>query len=121
MTYKEIIEGNILIAEFDGWVLDPNSTPYKPRYTHPEKSTKITDNVVLRSSPDNFKYRESYDWLYPVLEKISEIEYVADIEITPNVTNIYADKTFCHFGDFLTAPWECAVDFIKWHNTLNQK
>lgn len=121
MTQTEIIEGNTLIAVFDGWVLHPNSTTYKPWYTHPTRSTKLTDSVVLKSSPESFKYHQSFDWLYPVLEKISEIDYVADIQISPSVTNIYSDKTFCHFGDLLTAPWQCAVDFIKWHNTINDK
>lgn len=116
MTEKQILEGNILIARFLGWELSEKARKWNVGEFYPYG--------YVSANPNYLHFDKSWDWLIPVLEKIEDIDYVADIEIHSQITNIYADKTFTHFnkGDWSPiATWECIVDFIKWHNTINDK
>lgn len=117
MTDQEKKEGNILMAKFLGWELstDGRKLKFEDRYPY----------GYVKAHPDHLYFDFSFDWLSPVLEKIEQIDYVGDIEIHSSACIIHADKVFKHrdisFTPYVEAAWLCAVDFIKWHNTINDK
>lgn len=105
-------EGNRLIAEFMGKTYHPNL----------EKISSIND----------LYYHSSWDWLMPVLEKISRI--TIEWENSDDRTETYYPRTFgmlndetkkpmvrikgntLHEADTLKeATYLAVVDFIKWH------
>lgn len=117
---KEIIEGNKLIAEFDGW----------------EKTNHIDEefgNLYLKDGEskyeDSFRYELSWNWLMPVVEKIGK-DYDVRITWTANAIEVtyidrpdIYDKSIADFGGFgsITNTWKCVVKFIVWYNQKYKK
>jgi hypothetical protein len=108
MKNKEIIEGNKLIAEFMGV-----GKEYK------FKNILATD------------YHNSWDWLMPVVDKISSLGYTVVIEFhqNPELCNISIqdNETYeyiandCEDFDYtidsnIHMVWFEIVNFIKWYN-----
>jgi len=99
-------ENNKLIAEFMGW--ESNIYPHLPNRVHklnPVNHSEMSMDIGV------IKYHVSWDWLMPVVEKISKIKGFNDIEndlsdlrITAKMENVYS----------------AVISFIKWHNTQNQ-
>jgi len=133
MTQQEILEGNKLIARFSGYEYYslPEDRSYNPGWWLKDKHktiNKITHAYLCRSHND-LRYYNSWDWLMPVVNKISEIHkdlhsdekyedlfesllklelnwnsfvyYNNDLRINSNIINNYLD----------------VVNFIKWYNT----
>lgn len=96
---KEIIEGNKIIAEFDGWVLIPiEENLCIP--THYERGHDWWD------LDHPFLYNESWDYLMPVVEKIESIH----------------DDHHGYFGVHIISTkikstWYNVIQFINWYNT----
>ena len=83
MTQEEIIEGNKTIAEF----MDMQNNPFPPEV-------------------DELRYHTSWDWLMPVVEKISEVAaggITYDIHQTLAVANM--EKSY-----------KSIIEFIEWYN-----
>lgn len=110
----DIIEGNKLIADFNDYLerAEKEKSPYlyamKHAYEH-----------------GNLKYHESWDWLMPVVEKISEMHidrYIPRIEIVANryVTLNSPNQPLTTFSvakhGLITATWQAVVAFIQWYN-----
>ena len=131
MENKEIIEGNKLVAEFDGWVID-NSFPDKDR-------TYIKNGGIELDT--TFKYHTSWDWLMPVVEKIFRmkigdgIEYVEypflrtfgmlnNHKCSSHKTEEPDGKIMVRLNGFsvfksdslIEATFLSVVEFIKWYN-----
>lgn len=125
MTPKEITEGNILIAEFLGI----------------RKNVHNQDQYLSSSFPDKIvcevhelKYHSSWDWIMPVVEKISRIKIEwEDVEcnytyyprtfgmLSPSgnpMVRINANQVF-EASTLIEATWLAVVDFIKWYNQQN--
>jgi hypothetical protein len=122
---QQIEEGNILIAEFVcGW---------KPGelFTWPSGGRGWANEK-------DFKYHTSWDWLMPVVEKISTIQFTDESWIGSEPYQNYAwPRTFgmrdeegnymvrfnaspLHTASTLIeAVWLAVVDFIKWDNQQN--
>lgn len=105
------IEGNKLIAEFDGWVQDVN---VKDRpYWHPER------NMTMYTYVDGFKYHLSWDWLMPVVEKINKIKGF-DIIIYKTTVHVNDDTQIIFETtdriNIINAVWHAVVQFIQWYN-----
>jgi len=135
------ITGNKLIGIFDGWYQKELPKNGDINWFHPVYSTKITNSVTIPTRPENFKYHTSWDWLMPVVEKISRIEFdrheqelpFGDTEI---VIETHYPRTFgmlnkegkpmfrfncgtLHTADTLIeAAWLAVVDFIQGYNQL---
>lgn len=126
---KEILEGNKLIANFMGL------------------ETKVNSRGSLCTVPDEdlqfdyIAYHSSWDWLMPVVEKISKIP-IPDRPVIFNGEDTFYDTYFprtfgmmnsetneylvrintfaLHYSkSLITATYEAVVEFIKWYN-LNQ-
>lgn len=112
-----IEEGNKLIAEFMGWIyVDEYSHWYDPkweRYTH-------------------LIYHTSWDWIVPVLQKISEIFKIDTENKTPDynktggivtwTTPMMTQYMKINFGIRnldISKVYSEVVEFIKWYNENN--
>lgn len=65
MTEQEILEGNILIAEFMGWEVQKD---IKNLWYSNNGSESI-------SRPSSMEFHSSWSWLMPVVEKIESLGY----------------------------------------------
>ncbi len=98
MENEYIIEGNKLIAEFEGWKESNNFLPY---------------NI-------------SWGWLMPVVEKIIKkhmTDYYNEYDMSypeSYFVTIGSDGKYCSQGtsknSLIEATWIAVVEFIKWYN-----
>ena len=103
---KEVLEGNRLIAEFDG---------------------RINELCHHNNTSSPYDYDKSWDWLMPVVEKIESIIFNEDNSF--NVT--IGSGNYCVIQDShgevydsvedykeskLLTTYSAVVDFIKWYN-----
>lgn len=73
----DILEGNKIIARFDGWYQNDLINPGTDiNWFHPVHSTRVYDKLQLPRSAAAFKYQTSWDWLMPVIIKIAQHRYV---------------------------------------------
>jgi len=146
MEQNEIIEGNRLIAEFDGWKL--RATPYinsdNIQFLWWEK---FREGKVIRTyhhdilkATGKFEwgtYHSSWEWLMPVVEKISRIPLPGDgtrpaeshetfypftfgmLSPTGRPMVRICASTLFESDTLIEATWLAVVDFIKWYNTQN--
>jgi len=119
-TEDEIIEGNMLIAEF----MSVSQVSAENGHFY----------YVNGDSYKELRYHSSWDWLMPVVEKINKMN--AAIVINPHNVNItthvidhllqddsylkqYFFKPSGHNYTPIEAVWQCVVEFIKWYNEKN--
>lgn len=129
---KEIEANNRLIAEFMG--AKEANLPFGENYIQMEVNT--FPNLMWTCKISELEYDTSWDWLMPVVEKISTIKYGWD-NCTPFEDNAYP-RTFgmltCDgkpivrinaqpefiFDTLIEATWKAVVYFIKGHNTQSK-
>lgn len=131
MEQKEIETGNKLIAEFmqfdvEGnihWIVDED----KPI----SRTTGRTREIEVEGTVQDLQYHTSWDWLMPVVEKITTIEdgkFNVDIS-TVGMWTCYIkrddvfEKEISDFGGFtpvILNVWKAVVKFIKWYNSNSQ-
>lgn len=126
---KKIIEGNKLISEFMGIIVEVKA---ERLYTSKHFGIKMV------------QYHSSWDWLMPVVEKISDYHY-PDFYIgeKPEEAHEFDDYAYPRtFGmrdeegnymvrinanslhksqSFIEATWLAIVDWIDWYNTNQSK
>ena len=97
------VEGNRLIAEFMGYTIPQ----YRPYYNYPSEYPyrlqpykKVHPHIRLM--PDQLKYHSSWDWLMPVLEKISRI--TLEWENSDDRTETYYPRTFGMLSEETSKP-----------------
>lgn len=65
---SNVIEGNKLIAVFDGWFQDPKLNKNgNVNWRHPERAK------YFPTTESSFKYHTSWDWLMPVVKKWNDL------------------------------------------------
>lgn len=114
ITEEQIIENNILIANFLGWEF--HGEPFNVWYVN---------GVELQGE---FEFHSSWDWLMKVVEKIENMPliypiYYLNVRISQGYVEIEGLKTRIFRntsveGDKLTAVYLAIVDFIKVFNTI---
>lgn len=123
MTTDHITEGNKLIAEFMGFVIKVADIG-KP---HPVGSgitkTDFIHKCEYYSFPENEiknfsipKYNDSWDWLMPVVDRISEIYNQADEGLfdVGLADQLIINLRLC--GPNIQYVFDCVVLFIQWYN-----
>ena len=119
---QDIIEGNKLIAGFMGH-------PLEYEYDRPSPSNK---KVKVK-----LKYHSSWDWLMPVVEKMSKIKCTWT-NVEPHETDTYYPRTFGMLNaetkrpmvrinsnslfeadTLIEATWLAVINFITWYNQQN--
>lgn len=68
---KEIIEGNKLIAVFDGKFVERIGEHRQVVY----QGFNLKDHGVVNCLTEHLRYNSSWDWLMPVVEKIGTLHY----------------------------------------------
>ena len=108
MTEQEIIDNNILIAEYMNYPRD--------RFFYTINVFNITTYNTRRHHREQLCFHLSWDWLIPVYSKIMESNSIEDDEIFKCMQDmeeaIYTNRIDCGF--------ESIVETIKWLN-LNNK
>lgn len=127
----ETIEGNRLIAEFMG-------VPEETAYGHPWYDGFLLDKAglpfnygAMGNGTGNLKFRYSWDWLMPVVEKIENTKMIngdwfmvsigkfkATIMRKDRLSNPYFDDEIYHVDTTtkIDATWNAVVEFIEWYN-----
>lgn len=126
MAKEEIINGNKLIARFMGW----EDSPYP---NLPNKMYRDEADEQIGIHIDHLAYHTSWDWLMPVVEKISTIHYGWDKIENPFDDCVYPrtfgmldaeGKPMVRFNSsqvftadtLIEVTYMAVVDFIKWYN-----
>lgn len=105
MTKEEIKEGNMLIAQFDGWAHTKPPKKGKGYWTHIQRGYTHWDLSAM-------KYHSSWDWLMRACKKwdslnIKNKKYVDLCENLDHLVTLYdIEEPFKHF-----------VKCVKWYNT----
>ncbi|HEX8333297.1 MAG TPA: hypothetical protein VF622_11770 [Segetibacter sp.] len=115
MERKEIEEGNKLIAEFmklPTW----QDGRYGKMYSSP-----IAEQSVFGDG--GLLYDKRWDWLMPVVEKIENLDCIAELSVVYHncCISIRNDGTRSHLiskkgNDKIESTWCTVVEFIKWYN-----
>ncbi len=142
----EIIEGNKFIANFMGIKLDGDKSIYIENHYRCTKSEDSVDLFDHWYRPIEFEYHSSWDWLMPVVNRISMINHgnkdgqryifntnrCAKFHINENdkpikirikgVYNTYP-MPFIEINSFneLEGTWLACVKFIKWYNSCQKE
>lgn len=125
MQEQAIIDGNKLIAEFLKY---PEGFPHKIDdygYEQTVEGFKIrTEDIAL----EDLKYHLSFDWLMPVVEKITNVLNYS-VELNNLGANnwrfaIYSGGCLVCQSRLLETPieatWSAVVEFIKWYNSCQK-
>lgn len=121
MSEQEIIEGNQLIAEFMEGIF--------------EDGMVYLDNNVALCSEDCLYYHFSWDWLMPVVEKISNMDNVnffsillnrsSDIYLTKVDLNTFMENSFFSVFDDeksnIIMVYKTVIKFIKWYKSCKKE
>lgn len=110
LAEEEILTGNKLIAEFMG---------FTSREGYPNELYNKDD--IYQGNPKNFKYHTSFNWIFPVIDKIESLCFSVIIkrfrcEIDSNNFNIEYSQHYSSGADRNIFIWWCVVEFIKWFN-----
>lgn len=118
MNSTEIIEGNKLIAEFMGAVTPKTAPEIILSYIKNDEvwyGDNTTPNGQYESAFKIFdlKYHSSWDWLMPVVDKITELSGKKQID------DKYALWMF--ITNDIESVWYKTIEFIKLDNKQNNK
>jgi hypothetical protein len=123
MENNEIIKGNKLIAEFMGYKYYPH--PAKDSGWRKEKGHLKLHGYFLCRTNKQLEYHSSWDWLMPVVEKISET-YTVNIQSYPVMgfdvrfnEGTYR-RAYSENESAIKAVWTAVIKFIEWYNQKNK-
>ena len=120
---EEIIENNRLITEFMGWY----NGNYKDFYTLPYffcSDDSIRDTIPREVHLGEMKFHKSWNWIFPVLEKINSRGCIIEISMCfqtkcriciigtkqEKAINIYSEL------NDIKGVYDCIIQFIKHYN-----
>ena len=111
MTNEEILEGNRLILEFEGFKFVSDDTESYPNGYYYKKDEGY-------HTLEECRFNESWDWLMPVVRKIVELAINDDIEggnlfLSNEYTSILETISLAVIED----SYKVVVEFIKYYNT----
>lgn len=113
-----ISEGNKLIANFMNLARDDTDKDFGPGYI--VNDYKISDRFIVKTdvdycSPEELPYHLSWDWLIPVISKISKLPSLGDIKFPrTGPLGIYTNINY-NIPD-INNTYVAVVEFIKWYN-----
>lgn len=120
MKHKDKISSdNRLIAEFMGYYYRENFRG-RTMFWHSADSKVWGEGTWTPAFElENAEYHISWDWLYPVLEKIQQLGYPYLIsDETVSIYKVWQEEFISHFHGKPTieAAFKCVVNFIKKYN-----
>ncbi len=108
MTQEEK-EGNKIIAEFDGWVIESGMEKLDNPFYNKGFATQLLYNMG---------YHISWDELMPVYIRIVKDELYGEDEQGIILFNIMYERL--GDGDGIMEVFRCIVDFLKWYNNTKK-
>lgn len=116
---------NKLIAEFMGWkkVFGKYEIPYFKRFI----SSKL--KTANQFTTEEMLFNTSWDWIMPVLEKISEIKFInIRVDLSPNVKDCLIEAKFkeenklfyCVEKNTLESFYKTIIKFLIWYNKIKE-
>lgn len=122
MEEKEIIEGNKLIAGFMESVYKGHGYPNIVNFLISPSQFETSNSFEV----DELKYHTSWDWLMPVVEKISSMDsgkFSVEIDFPFGVSikkhNIEPDEELIYGTaeeTILQCLYSAVIQFIQWYN-----
>lgn len=115
MTQEEILEGNKLIAEFMGFKKHDEYIyeAVEEKYFIPTDIKNGCVNSYGYVFPINcLMFHSSWDWLKPVIDKISEIDYTK----YPSKCIEYISVVAMSILTPIEEAFKRVINFIKWYN-----
>ena len=121
---------NKLIADFMGLIPIDNQDELSWYYVEDEvyfNNDFRYNNQIEYTTSDMLPYKESWDWLMPVVEKIQhldnefevnvnfKIELTGAVELYINHKRVFGMTAF-EVGTLIDAVYEAIIEFIKWYN-----
>ena len=104
---KTVEENNAMIAEF--------------------MNCKIVNGVAFRKDNQNSSYVEdlqyytSWDWLFPVVQKINSMNAIIDIKFDEYKYCSVRINDFSGYSDnHIQAVYSAVIEFINWYNTQSK-
>lgn len=122
---KEVIENNKLIAKFMGWKIWEHNNGLDlcviPEFFVPED---IMHNIYDVISPEEMRFKSSWDWIFPVLKKIKscgcivEISFCFNIECRICIIGDKQEKAINIYSELngIEGVYDCIIQFIKYYN-----
>jgi len=107
MKMEQILEGNRLIAEFDGIKKGNPNSPDDPRWT--DRYFNKHGSCIGKNPP---YYNSDWDLLMPVIGKIVRDERFIETEYREHLMDIVP---YAHIEDV----YEAVIGFIKWYNEID--
>lgn len=129
MTPEQIIENNILLAEFMGWARGAGefTAPEEFRVNIPFKTTKKQEyfSTTIFKHPE-LKFNTDWNWLNSLLKRIgdrTEFELVSGYDYSywnrygenPILDNEGNPQEFGGYSDIINI-YEACTAFVKWYN-----
>ena len=103
------VEGNKLIAEFMGFDIDfDRNNPDSKNLTIPSE----LKDYNFDNGYSGYKFHTSWDWLMPVLKKISQALFSEFSDSVRNQWKMIESPTLYNIEHV----YKQAVEFIKWYN-----
>jgi hypothetical protein len=121
MTNENVIESNKIIAKFMGEKLDPSKL-----ISDQTKGKNLwVDLVNMNLKTDISPYNLSYDWLMPVIEKISKLQFQDGEYVYPRTFGMINkengkfmfrfNRYRCFEGDTLIeAAYDAVIDYLHY-------
>lgn len=109
MTQEEILEGNILIAEFMGL-----QTGKHLGYNRWQDDWFDNLDVINGQRNEKLLFDSDWNWLIPVVEKITSDDLY--LKYKNETSNIVSEGGIYINTKFIINTFEDVVDFIKWYN-----
>lgn len=124
MENQNVLNGNKLIAKFMGAKEFSISNSTKIEYClYPCEISGETPNGFESQSVKGLLFHKSWDWLIPVVEKISK--WLNDLEDETGYIN-FSDhyinfNEYSFIYDSFEDLYNNVIEFIKWYNNVNNK
>lgn len=107
---KEIIEGNKLIAVFDGKFVERIGEHRQVVY----QGFNLKDHGVVNCLTEHLRYNSSWDWLMPCVVHMREM--VHEKENFLKMAGMFMNVQEALLQVDITILFKAAVEFIKWYN-----
>jgi hypothetical protein len=141
-THNKIGEGNRLLAKFMGGTIVSSETYEMPHGSNVKGVFEKWGGLSGIPSHDQelaavgiFRYETSWNWIFPVIEKIESLGFCVSIhrrgiqivkydkDLRFEATDLIIDEDFLddYTGEVKrVAAWDCCVSFVDWYTKKNQ-
>ena len=128
MTSLEIKENNKIIARFMGYEYIPFNEDrimspgwWKKGVTAQQQAMiKLDRSIYLGRSNNELRYYNEWNWLMPVVQKITSLckEHIYEEQWNAQWEKFYDYQSYNFYCDNIKSVYEAVVDIINWYNEI---